>query len=148
MNEYSTRMELRIDWSEIDSIGHVNNLAIMKYVQTARVNYLEGIGMMPLQTETGMSPVMASTSCQFKKQLHYPGKVVVCSMVDHIKNTSFQMRHRVFNEAQEIIAEAHDVLVMFDFNTNLKHPVPAVFRERIEAMEHLQDRNLLPADTP
>lgn len=148
MNEYSTRMELRIDWSEIDSIGHVNNLAIMKYVQTARVNYLEGIGMMPLETETGMGAVMASTSCQFKRQLYYPGKVVVCSMVDHIKNTSFQMRHGVFNEDQELIAEAHDVLVMFDFNKNLKHPIPALYRERIEAMEKLKGRNFPPSGLP
>lgn len=142
MDEYSTRMELRIDWSEIDSLGHINNLAIMKYVQTARVNYLEGVGMLQAQAETGMGPVMASTSCQFKRQLFYPGNVLVCSTVDHLKNTSFQMRHAVFNDARELIAEAHDVIVMFDFRRNVKHPIPEIYRERIEALENRKDQGV------
>ena len=135
MTAYTTSMRLRIDWSEVDSFGHINNLAIMKYIQTARVGYLEEIGMMPLQEDTGIGPVMASTSCQFKKQLYYPGKVVVCSTVGPIKNTSFQMRHAVFNDADELIAEAHDVIVMFNFSRKAKHPVPEIYRERIEAIE-------------
>jgi len=129
-------MELRIDWSEIDAFGHINSLAIMKYVQTARVNYLEKIGMLPLNAETGIGPVLASTSCQFKKQLYYPGKVLVSSVVDHIKNTSFHMNHAVFNDAHELVAEAHDVLVIFNFSKNTKHPIPEVFRERIQAIEN------------
>jgi acyl-CoA thioesterase FadM len=28
---------MRIDWIEIDLFGHINKLAIMKYVQAARV---------------------------------------------------------------------------------------------------------------
>lgn len=144
MNDYSTSLELRIDWSEIDLFGHINNLAIMKYIQTARVNYLEGIGMLPLQAGTGIGPVMASTSCQFKQQLFYPGKVAVHSKVEQIKNTSFQMRHAVFNEAHELVAEGHDVVVMYDFSRNSKQAIPEVYRRRIEALEGRVDGPSLP----
>jgi acyl-CoA thioester hydrolase len=135
MNVHSTSIELRIDWSEIDSYGHINNLAIMKYIQTARVNYLEKIGMLPLNADTSIGPILAATSCQFKTQLYYPGRVFVSTGVDHIKNTSFHMNHSVFNEAHEIVAEARDVLVMFDFGKNTKHAIPSVFRERIQNLE-------------
>jgi hypothetical protein len=50
MNESKVKLELRIDWSEIDLFGHVNNLAILKYIQAARVNYLEKIGLMQLRS--------------------------------------------------------------------------------------------------
>jgi acyl-CoA thioester hydrolase len=40
MDDYKVKSEIRIDWSEIDLFGHINNLAIMKYVQTARVRFL------------------------------------------------------------------------------------------------------------
>jgi acyl-CoA thioester hydrolase len=135
MHTFSTRLELRIDWSEVDAFGHVNNLAIMRYVQSARVAYLERIGMLPLDPASALGPVMASASCQFKKQLFYPGRVVVCSAVDQLKTTSFQMRHAVFNADQELVAEARDVIVMLDFRENAKHPLPAIYRERIEALE-------------
>jgi len=139
MHSYSTRLELRIDWSEVDSFGHVNNLAIMRYVQSARVAYLERIGLLPFHPSTGTGPIMASASCQFRKQLFYPGQVVVCSAVDQIKNTSFQMRHAVFDADQALVAEARDVIVLFDFRKNAKHPLPDVLRERIEALEHGKD---------
>ena len=135
MTAYTTSMRLRIDWSEVDSFGHVNNLAILRYAQTARLNYMEETGMMRFHTETGIGPVLASTSCQFKKQLFYPGQVIVNSVVDHVKNTSFHMRHSVLNEAQECVAEMHDVLVMFDYKKNLKQPIPEVFREKMTPTE-------------
>lgn len=84
MKEFSIKLELRIDWSEIDLFGHVNNLAILKYVQAARVNYLESIGLMQLQAETGIGPILASISSQFRKPLFYPGSVTVYSKVDLI----------------------------------------------------------------
>jgi acyl-CoA thioester hydrolase len=135
MTAYSTSMRLRIDWSELDSFGHVNNLAILRYAQTARLNYMEATGMMRYHTETGIGPVLASTSCQFKKQLFYPGYVTVNSRVDHIKNTSFHMRHMVLNEDQECVAEMDDVLVMFDYKKNIKQSIPEIFRKKMTKTE-------------
>jgi acyl-CoA thioester hydrolase len=135
MTAYSTSMKLRIDWSELDSFGHVNNLAILRYAQTARLNYMEETGMMRFHAETGIGPVLASTSCQFKKQLFYPGTVTVRSLVDHVKNTSFHMRHVVLNEVNECIAEMHDVLVMFDYRKHQKQAIPDVFREQMAKAE-------------
>ncbi len=136
MDNFTTEMKIRIDWSEIDFLGHINNLAIMKYIQTARIDILERVGLPPQSAETGLAPVLASTSCQFKKQLFYPGMVRVCSRVDQIKNTSFQMRHVVQNDAGETIAEAHDVIVLFNFNKNAKQAIPDIYRERINLIGH------------
>jgi acyl-CoA thioester hydrolase len=133
-NEFPLSYELRIDWSEIDSFGHVNNLAIMRYVQSTRVYCLEHIGMMQHHADTGAGPILASTSCQFKKQLYYPGRVVVRARFDHIKNTSFHITYAVFNDAHELVAEAQDVLVMFDFDKNIKTPIPNAFRKQFMAL--------------
>jgi acyl-CoA thioester hydrolase len=129
-NDFPIKFEIRIDWSEVDSFGHINNLAIMRYVQSARVHALESIGMMQHHASTGVGPILATTSCQFRKQLYYPGVVTILAKIDHIKTTSFQMNHIVLNEALEVVAEAHDVLVVFDFNKDTKCPIPESFREK------------------
>ena len=85
MNNPSIKLDLRIDWSEIDLFGHINNVAILKYVQAARVNYLEMIGLMQSKAELQIGPILASTSCQFRKPLFYPGQVTIYSNVDSIK---------------------------------------------------------------
>lgn len=133
MNYYAQTIRLRIDWSELDSFGHINNLAILRYTQTARVHFMEEMGMMRSKVEAGISPVLASTSCQFKKQLFYPGHVTVQSRIDQVNNTSFHIRHKVLDESREVVAEVHDVLVMFDFHKNVKLSIPQEFRDRMEA---------------
>ncbi len=126
---------VRIDWSDIDAFGHVNNLAIMRYIQTARISYLEQIGMLPICLETNTGPVMDSTTCHFKKPLIYPGDVLILSKVDHVKPTSLHMSHTIFNDAREVTAEANDVVVLFDFSKNLKHIIPDAIHDKICMLE-------------
>ena len=134
----TNQIQLPIDWSDQDAFGHVNNLAILRYAQTARVHYLEAIGMMQAHGASGIGPVLASTGCQFRRQLFYPGQVTVRTRVDQINNTSFHMRHQVLDGAGEVIAEMHDVLVMFDYRKNVKLRVPQVFRDRMAVPEPLE----------
>lgn len=137
MHDFSIKLELRIDWSEMDSLGHINNLAILKYIQSARVNYIEAIGLMQPHSEVNKGPILASTNCQFLKTLFYPGQVTIYSKVDYIKNTSFKMQHIIYNDKNEIAAEVQDILVMYDFDKNTKIPVSDEIRSRIETLEKM-----------
>ena len=128
-------MELRIDWSEIDAFGHVNNLSILKYVQAARVNYLEIIGLMQMQATIKIGPILASTTCQFRKPLFYPGQVTLYTSVDNVKNSSFYVQHQIMNDKKELVAEAQDIIVFYDFNLNAKLSIPNEIREKIAELE-------------
>jgi acyl-CoA thioester hydrolase len=136
MERFSLTMEIRIDWSELDALGHVNNLAVLKYIQAARVNYLEAIGLMQSQAQNKMGPILASTSCQFVKPLFYPGRVAVHSKADEVRNTSFRINHLVCNEAHETAAEAQDIIVVYDFQRRCKLPIPEDLKARIDALEN------------
>ena len=131
MEDYATKIHLRIDWIDIDSFGHINNIAIMRYIQSARVHYLESIGLMQLQTETKVGPILASLSCRFHRPLFYPGLVTVYSKVDLVKNTSFRILHTVADDKGAIAAEAQDIIVLFDFRKESKLPLPGELRARI-----------------
>jgi len=121
-------LDLRIDWSEMDLFGHVNNVAFMKYVQAGRVNYWEKIGLTKMHAEKDHGPMLASTACTFLKPLHYPGTIKIETRLEFIKNTSFGLHHRILNEKNEIAAEAHDVVVLFDFKKNEKMEIPGEIR--------------------
>ena len=128
-------MELRIDWSEIDAFGHVNNLSILKYVQAARVNYLEIIGLMQMQATIKIGPILASTTCQFRKPLFYPGQVTIYTNVDNVKNSSFHVQHQIMNNKKELVAEAQDIIVFYDFNKNAKLNISNEIKEKIAELE-------------
>src|SRR5512133_1805639 len=102
MENFTASFRLRIDWSEIDIFRHVNNLAIMKYAQAARVRLLEDVGLMQMFHEVKKGPILASIKSQFSKPLFYPGQVTVYSRVELIKNTSFELLHHICNEKEEV----------------------------------------------
>jgi len=135
MNDFPVKLPLRIDWSEMDLFGHVNNVAYFKYIQASRVNYWEVSGLATSFMETKIGPILLSTSCQFIKPLHYPGSIIVAASIVFIKNTSFGIHHRILNEQNEIAAEAQDVIVTYDFNKNEKVAVSEQFRRMIEEIE-------------
>ncbi len=143
MELYHTKLELRIDWSELDYFGHVNNVSFFKYVQASRVNYWDSIGLTDSHRETQIGPMLASCACQFFKPLFYPGKIVVQVKVDFIRNTSFGFSHQIMNDKNEIAAEAKDVMVLYDFGKNEKVKFPDWLRAQ---MERVEGRRFIDAD--
>lgn len=135
MEGYNTELKLRIDWSEMDLFGHVNNVSFFKYIQASRVNYWEKIGLTQLHNDAKKGPMLASANCKFRQPLVYPGDVIIKSRVGMVKTTSFSIEHVLLNDKGEIVAEAEDIVVFFDFIKNEKEPIPLFLRDKIKLVE-------------
>ncbi len=122
---FPVSLDLRIDWSELDYFGHVNNVSFFKYIQASRVNYWDAIGLTERHLKTNIGPLLASAKCDFKKPLYYPGNVTIFARMAFVKNTSFSFHHLIVNAENEVVAEAEDVMVMYDFNADQKTPFSA-----------------------
>ncbi len=134
-HSFPVRLTIRLDWSEMDLFGHINNVSYFKYLQASRVNYWEKLGLTNMHSDMQLGPILASTGCTFLKPLHYPGEITVQASVEYIKNTSFGIHHQILNEKGDIAAEGKDVIVMYNFQTNGKVPVPKEIVETIERIE-------------
>ncbi|MBC7863750.1 MAG: acyl-CoA thioesterase [Bacteroidia bacterium] len=133
--KFSVKLELRIDWSEMDLYGHVNNVSYFKYIQAGRVNYWRATGITEMFEKEKIGPILASTHMDFKSPLHFPGNIVVETRMESIGNSSFCLQHRILNEKKEIAAEAKDVIVVYDFNKNEKILFPDRLRKEVERIE-------------
>ena len=133
-SDFPIKIELRIDWSEIDTFGHVNHLAYFKYIQTAKVNYMEKIGLMQLYNEMGIAPIIASCKCDFKHSLFYPGNITIQSKIDSIKTTSFRIIHQILDSEGTIAALAEDIIVVIDTKNNIKMPIPETILAKIASL--------------
>ncbi len=132
---FAVELRLRIDWCELDYFGHVNNVSFFKYIQSARVNYWDQVGITQTHLDTRIGPMLASCQCDFRQPLFYPGDVLIQSRIDFIRNTSFSIVHRLLNAQGACVAEARDIMVMFDFNLNQKIAFPNDIRRNIELLE-------------
>lgn len=135
MEHFPVKLTLRLDWSEMDFFGHINNVSYFKYIQASRVNYWELTGASASFRDTGIGPILHSTGCRFIAPLHYPGSITVECRVEHMGTTSFGIHHRILNEQGIVCAEAHDVIVNYDFRNNQKTPITDNFRQSVAAIE-------------
>lgn len=135
---FYVELKLRIDWSEMDMFQHVNNVMFMKYVQASRVNYWEVCGLSQWYHRDKIGPMLLSTSCHFKKPLFYPGYVLIQARMEYIKQSSFSIHHRLINDEGEVVAEAADVMVLYDFKSEKKVHVPQEIRDAVAELEKVK----------
>lgn len=134
-SEYKTSIVLKIDWSDLDLFGHVNNVAFFKYIQSARVNYCELIGLTSINESGKLSFIVAAINCTFKSPLNYPGNIKILSKVDWMKNSSLQLSHLLLDDSNKVVAESTDVLVIFDYSKQTKTNLSPDLKLQIETIE-------------
>jgi len=123
-------------WGDQDAFGHVNNLACLRWSETARIEYLLRVEMFPALPPSGIAPILASIKCDYKAQVKYPDTIFAGARVTRIGNSSVQMEHLVVSQKQErAVALVDSTLVLLDYIHNKPVPIPAEIRKIIEDIE-------------
>lgn len=68
-------LSLPIFWGDMDALGHVNNTVYFKYMEQARVSWIEAISGTVGDDKEG--PVIANAFFNFYRPLVFPGDLVV-----------------------------------------------------------------------
>jgi len=76
-HQFNVKLSLRLDWSEMDLFGHINNVMYFKYIKASRVNYWETMGIAKDFATTKVGPILASTKCNFLNPLHYTSNIII-----------------------------------------------------------------------
>jgi acyl-CoA thioester hydrolase len=136
IDDYPLVITIPLLWGDHDAFGHVNNLVYLRWCETARVAYLERVGMWAPLPPTGVGPILASISCDYRLPLTYPDTVRVGARIVRIGRSSMTMEHAVFSEnAQRVAAEVRSTLVLLDYANGKPVPVPPEARRAIEELE-------------
>lgn len=134
--DFPIQIALPILWSDQDAFGHVNNTACIRWFESARVAYLEAIGLGSLVSTEHHGPILAQVSCNYRRQLNYPDTVTIGAKIVRLGNSSLSMTHAVWSSAQQAIAADGDsVVVLFDYQTQRPVRIPDDLRAKIRQIE-------------
>lgn len=132
LDGYPVVIEIPVAWGEMDAMNHVNNIVYFRYFESARIAYFEKVDLIGYMTETGIGPILATTSCKFKIPLSYPDKVPIGAKVVSIEEDRFVMNYLVISKKhQKVAAEGDGVIVTFNYREGKKVNVPEVVKQRI-----------------
>ena len=123
-------LTLPIDWNDTDALGHINNLAILRYAQSARVVVSDRMGM-PANGQ-GIGPILASIQCRFFHPLYYPGTVTIRSRILSVRTTSFVLENEILDDEGRLAARTRDLVVCYHYQEKHKVPLPAPVKAAIQ----------------
>jgi len=91
----------------IDSGQHVSNIAYIQWMEIARIELLNQVGM-PLHEidRQGFAPVLTHTEISYKKPLYLGDQVKVELWLSKLANISARMAFRIYRDEDELVAEA------------------------------------------
>ena len=119
-------------WGDMDAYGHVNNTVYFRFMEQARVEWCEEVGVEV--RPGGLGPVIINASCTFLIPMTYPGMVEVRTFAGHPGRSSVQthVEMRIVGDDQ-LYAEGAAKMVWMDTQTGKSAPIPDHVRATLEA---------------
>jgi acyl-CoA thioester hydrolase len=138
---YPTTIELPLQWGEMDSFGHANNVIYARWFESCRIAWFEALNLMKDMPRIG--PIMARQTIDYRIALKYPDRLLVSCGLVSIGRSSFNLKMIIRSKAHDraIGAEAENVIVMLDYSTGKSVPLSEELRK---AMLDLQEKAPLP----
>ena len=132
---YAVHLQIPVAWGQMDSFAHVNNTQYFRWFEDVRMHYFEAIGLVEHMRVHQVGPILAHTQCRFMAPLAYPDTVHLGTTVSDIGDDRFTMHYRVVSAQQGCVAaEGTGRIVIFDYASGQKAPIPADIRARIDAL--------------
>lgn len=113
-----------IRWGDMDALGHVNNTVYFRYMEQARVEWLDRLGF-GLDTTRDEGVVVVNAGCTFLLPLTYPGSVEVRMFFDKPGRSSLQTHYELRKAGEDTLyAEGSAKMVWVSQATGKSAPWP------------------------
>lgn len=136
LSDYPVVIDLPIQWGDQDAFGHVNNIVPFRWFESSRIAYLEQSQVGNLMDAKGLGPILASITCNFRHELHYPDTIYIGTRVTKIGRTSMIFEHAIYSQKhQAITTDAVSTIVIFDYEAKRPVRVPDELRRECAKRE-------------
>lgn len=134
--DYPVFITLPVQWGDMDAFGHVNNTVPIRWFESARIAYLDAAGLGSMMSNEGIGPILASITCNYRKQIKYPDSIHIGARIGSFGRSSFVMEHAVVSHAGGwICADGSSVIVAFDYQAQRPVRVPDAMRQAVAKLE-------------
>lgn len=126
-----------IRFSDQDSLGHVNNVAVAAFVESCRTRLIHPFLMRDKYPHINYA--LVHVEIDYRGEFHYPGTVDVGGRIQRVGSKSFTTAYGLFVD-DRCVATAGSVNCFFDLNTRESVAPPDEIRELLEKTYAAQPR--------
>ena len=127
---FSTTIAVR--WSDMDAFQHVNNAAYLTYMEEARVQMLNHLGIDMNAKESG--PVVINVQCTYLKPVVYPDRLKIECFAHSPGRSSFMTDYRIYSESldHQLVCEGSAKVIWVDRVAGNSLQLPAMVHQIID----------------
>lgn len=126
--------EDKIRFADLDTYGHLNNVAYATFAESGRVDFLSSVIDGCLDGR-GEGWVIAKLTVNFLASAYYPGKVKIGNVVRRIGNSSVIIDQGLFVNGK-CFGTCESVLVWADSKNEVSRPMPQEVKAVLKAYMH------------
>lgn len=137
LKAYPVVVDVVVVWGSMDALGHVNNIVFLQYFETARIAYLERVGIEfagLASSEHGV--ILAASSCRYRVPVTFPDTLSIGVRVSALGNDRMIMEHAATSrKLGKLVVEGDALVVSYDYLAGRATPFRADHRAAIIALE-------------
>jgi acyl-CoA thioester hydrolase len=139
MTTFRFSCPIKVRYADLDAQGHVNNAAYFSYMEQARFEYMQALGVWrPGDDFLSLGTILAEAGCTYKKPIQIGQTVEVGVRITRLGNKSYDTEYRLTVNGEEV-ATGRSVQVAYDYRTQRSVRIPDEWREKIRALENNPD---------
>jgi acyl-CoA thioester hydrolase len=126
-----------VDWGDMDAFNHVNNVIYFRYLESARIGYMQNLGWWDKLIEKRIGIIVASLNCKYRRPVTFPDTLDIGVRVEQLRRERFTVIYHAYSrKEQKLMAEGESLMVSFDLDQQLKTPLPPVLFDTITRFEN------------
>ncbi len=125
MDDFKVTVEIPVQWGEMDSAQHVNNVIYLKWVEAARVKFFLELNGGKLVNQENIGPIVAWQDCKYIYPIKYPDTVIVGIRKLEVLDDRLITEAKIFSKTHNRLAAISKQQCMaYDFKVRRKAPLP------------------------
>ena len=132
------KLSLEVPYGDIDAMGHLNNVAYLRYLEWARQKYW--LAMRRTDDFWKIDFVVARAEIDYRASAHMGDVLEIEIRVSRLGRSSFDFSYRVTGAGGALLAEAKTTQVCYDWETRSSKPLSDERRREIEAFDASEAR--------
>lgn len=130
--------QMAVRWSDMDALGHVNNVELMRYLESGRVSYCAEVLGIEIGRQIEMGWILADLQCTFHDPLFYPSTIEVATRFRSLGNSSAHLDAAIFhNENDQLILSSKGVFVWFDYQKQTSAKIPETVFQAVKEYDKI-----------
>ena len=138
INNFKHKITVQVRFHEVDMLGVCNNAVYINYFETARLEYIKAVGLMPEKGifSDGKLFFMVRNEINYRDHAYYDDELEIYTKISYVKNSSFGFDHLIVKKKSgKIIVDGKGVIVHVDPKTRKSINLEPGVIEKIKMFE-------------